>query len=152
MMRTVVAASRRLRPEPRGLIEILADVATFAPAVCLAGGIPPERVGRARGLIVFGGDPVGHELLARTPRVQVIACAFRYLEHVDVQACTRRGVWVTVVPQHVCDHLEAELCAARNVIDVLNGDEPRHAVNLPRRLASLPLSAGSAAAPSARAA
>lgn len=151
-MRTVVAASRRLRPEPCGMIEILADVASFAPALCLAGGILSERVSRARGLIVFAGDPVGYELLARTPRAQVIACAFRFLEHVDVQACTGRGVWVTVVPRHVSDPLEAELCAARNVIDVLNGDEPRHAVNLPRRIASLPLSARSAAAPSARAA
>jgi phosphonate dehydrogenase len=41
---------------------------------------------------------VHEELLAACPRLKVVAGALKGADNIDVTACTRRGVWVTVVP------------------------------------------------------
>ena len=67
-------------------------------------------------------------LLRDFPRLRVIACTFRLPEHIDVAACTRRGVWVTSVATR-WPGTEAEIEAARNILDVFSGDTPRGAMN-----------------------
>jgi hypothetical protein len=49
-------------------------------------------------------------------------------EHIDVAACTRRGVWVTNVATK-WPGTQAEIEAARNILDVFGGDIPRGAMN-----------------------
>jgi len=48
--------------------------------------------------MVFMSDRVDARLLARFPRLKIVAGAFKGVDNVDVDACTARGVWVTVVP------------------------------------------------------
>ncbi|HEY6274146.1 MAG TPA: phosphonate dehydrogenase [Terriglobales bacterium] len=49
-------------------------------------------------LMVFMPDKIDEPLLAQCPRLKVIAGAFKGYDNIDVEACTRRGVWVTIVP------------------------------------------------------
>lgn len=67
-------------------------------------------------------------LLRDCRRLRVVACAFRIPEHIDIAACTRRGIWVTNVMTQLFG-AEAELEAALNILDVLSGDTPRGALN-----------------------
>lgn len=46
----------------------------------------------------------------------------------DIGACTRRGIWVTNVMSR-WPGKEAEIEAARNILDVLSGETPRGALN-----------------------
>ncbi|HXX93113.1 MAG TPA: NAD(P)-dependent oxidoreductase, partial [Planctomycetota bacterium] len=52
----------------------------------------------AEALLVFMPDRVDEALLAQCPRLRIVAGAFKGADNVDVVACSRRGVWVTVVP------------------------------------------------------
>ena len=53
---------------------------------------------RAHALLAFMPDRVDGELLERCPDLGIVACALKGCDNFDVEACTRRGVWVTVVP------------------------------------------------------
>ena len=52
----------------------------------------------AHALLAFMPDRVGDEMLERCPDLGIVACALKGYDNFDVEACTRRGVWVTVVP------------------------------------------------------
>src|SRR3954469_1867085 len=56
------------------------------------------RHGRAEGLMVCMADRIDEELLARFPRLRVVAGVLKGHDNIDIAACTRRGVWVTVLP------------------------------------------------------
>jgi lactate dehydrogenase-like 2-hydroxyacid dehydrogenase len=68
--------------------------------------IPAVRLGELcrnmDGLLVIAA-PVNEEVLAHTPRLRVVAnCGVGY-DHIDVAACTRRGIVVTNTPEVVSD-------------------------------------------------
>jgi phosphonate dehydrogenase len=52
----------------------------------------------AEALLVFMPDKIDDAFLARCPKLRVIAAALKGYDNIDVAACTRRGVWVTIVP------------------------------------------------------
>ena len=56
------------------------------------------RAARASALLVFMPDRVDVPLLDACPELRIVAGAFKGADNVDVEACTARGVWVTVVP------------------------------------------------------
>ena len=82
----------------------------------------------AHALLATTPECVGESMLARCRMLRVVACAFQLPEHINVGACTRRGIWVTTVMSHRLGK-DAEIEAARNILDVLGGDTPRGAVN-----------------------
>lgn len=57
-----------------------------------------RRAADAEGLLAFMPDSVDEAFLARCPRLRVIACALKGCDNFDIDACTRRGVWVSIVP------------------------------------------------------
>ncbi len=63
---------------------------------------PPDELLKhardAEGLMVFMPDKIDEAFLAQCPKLRVIAGAFKGHDNIDVAACTRRGVWVTIVP------------------------------------------------------
>jgi phosphonate dehydrogenase len=66
-------------------------------------GVWPRAQVRARardaaGLVVCMADCVDEQLLAACPRLRVISGVLKGHDNLDVPACTRRGVWVTVLP------------------------------------------------------
>lgn len=52
----------------------------------------------AHALVAFMNDGVDEALLAACPRLRVVACALKGYDNFDLTACTRHGVWVTIVP------------------------------------------------------
>ena len=82
----------------------------------------------AHALMVVNPERVDEALLSSCPRLKIVACAFKLPEHIDVAACTRRGIWVSNVIARRSG-LDAEIEAARNILDVMGGDTPRSALN-----------------------
>lgn len=65
--------------------------------------LPPEeileRTRDAQGLMVFMPDSVNEDFLQSCPSLQIISAALKGYDNFDVKACTRRGVWFTIVKQ-----------------------------------------------------
>lgn len=63
---------------------------------------PPNKIVEltrdAEALLAFMPDCVDDEFLAQCPRLKIVAAALKGYDNFDVDACTRRGVWFTVVP------------------------------------------------------
>jgi phosphonate dehydrogenase len=57
-----------------------------------------EASREAEALLAFMPDTVDEEFLQQCPRLKVVAAALKGYDNFDVAACTRRGVWFTVVP------------------------------------------------------
>lgn len=57
-----------------------------------------DALGEAEALLCLLTDPVDAELLARAPRLRVVANAVAGFNHVDVAACRARGIVVTNTP------------------------------------------------------
>ena len=55
----------------------------------------------AEALITSTADLVDEELLAACPRLRVVSAALKGYDNIDVAACTRRGVWVTILPDQL---------------------------------------------------
>ncbi|MGD8576693.1 MAG: phosphonate dehydrogenase [Thiohalophilus sp.] len=56
------------------------------------------RAADADGIMVFMPDSVDAEFLDACPKLQVVAAALKGYDNFDVQACTERGIWFTMVP------------------------------------------------------
>lgn len=57
-----------------------------------------RRLAGADAMMGFMTDCLDADLLERAPHLKVVACALKGFDSYDVAACTRRGVWVTIVP------------------------------------------------------
>ena len=56
------------------------------------------RLGNADAMLAFMTDSVDEALLAQAPRLRIVACALKGFDNFDVAACTRAGVWLSIVP------------------------------------------------------
>jgi phosphonate dehydrogenase len=56
------------------------------------------RARDAEALITFMNDRVDDDFLGRCPGLGIVACALKGADNFDIDACTARGVWLTVVP------------------------------------------------------
>lgn len=52
----------------------------------------------ADALMVFMPDAIGAAELRAMPRLGILACALKGYDNFDIAACTRAGVWMTIVP------------------------------------------------------
>lgn len=52
----------------------------------------------ADALMAFMPDRIDAAFLEECPRLRIIAAALKGYDNIDVAACTRRGVWVSIVP------------------------------------------------------
>jgi phosphonate dehydrogenase len=69
--------------------------------VCERPPSPEALAARAVGasaLLAFMPDRIDARLLDACPEPVIVAGALKGADNVDVEACTARGVWVTVVP------------------------------------------------------
>ncbi|MBO0681465.1 hydroxyacid dehydrogenase [Mycolicibacterium sp. S2-37] len=80
-----------------------------------------RRTTSAEGLMVFMPDRIDAEFLDACPELRIIAGALAGYDNIDVDACTRRGIWVSCVEDLLTDPT-AELAVgllislARNVL------------------------------------
>jgi phosphonate dehydrogenase len=57
-----------------------------------------RRASSARALLCFMPDRVDEAFLSQCPRLGIVSGAFKGADNVDLDACSRRGIWVTNVP------------------------------------------------------
>jgi phosphonate dehydrogenase len=95
---TRVVISCWVHPEVR---DLLAEACTVVPNDTREALDPAElrrRCRDAHGLMAFMPEHIDDAFLAACPDLRVIACALKGYDNFDVGACTRRGVWLTIVP------------------------------------------------------
>jgi phosphonate dehydrogenase len=57
-----------------------------------------EALGAAHAAMVFMPDRVDGTFLAAAPKLSIVAAALKGFDNIDVDACTARGVWLSIVP------------------------------------------------------
>lgn len=57
-----------------------------------------RRVAGADAMIAFMPDRIDAPFLAAAPALKIVACALKGFDNFDVEACTKAGVWVSIVP------------------------------------------------------
>jgi phosphonate dehydrogenase len=93
---SVVVITHRVHPEVIELLSEHAVVIANQSAETLSRPALLDRLAGAHGVMTFMPDHVDDVFLDAAPRLQVIAAALKGYDNHDVDACTRRGVWVTV--------------------------------------------------------
>jgi phosphonate dehydrogenase len=127
-MKPLVVITHRVHADAVELLLTVCDVALVDMRSAYARQQLKAVARNASGLLAATPERIDASLLAACHRLRVLACTFRIPEHVDIAACTRRGIWVTNVMSRWLDK-EAEIEAARNILDVISGDTPRGALN-----------------------
>ncbi len=59
------------------------------------------RATTADAILAFMTDQIDDAVLAETPALKIIAGALKGYDNFDVAACSRRGVWLTIVSEHL---------------------------------------------------
>ena len=93
-----VLVSHRIFPETLAALSKVGNVLAPNPAerftkVCL-----DQLAHRADAFLAFMPDAVDESWLAKASRLRIVAGVLKGHDNFDVDACTRRGVWVTNVP------------------------------------------------------
>lgn len=96
-MKPKIVLTHRVHPE---VIELLADHCEVIPNLTYETLERDEILRRAQdavAIMTFMPDSVDEAFLRACPQLRVVACALKGYDNYDVEACTRRGVWVTIV-------------------------------------------------------
>lgn len=95
--RTIVA-SHRIFPETLAALTKIGKVHAPNPQQRFAQPRLYKLAKDADALLAFMPDRIDDSLLSQTPRLRVIAAALKGHDNFDLDACTRRGIWVSNVP------------------------------------------------------
>ena len=82
----------RRRLEAHAHVDMNESLQPWAPDVLAA------KLRSAHALMGFMTDSVDEALLTGAPQLEIVACALKGYDAYDVEACTRHGVWLTIVP------------------------------------------------------
>lgn len=52
----------------------------------------------AEALMIFMPDRIDEQLLAHCPKLRIVSAALKGPDNIDIEACSRRGVWVSIAP------------------------------------------------------
>lgn len=97
-MRPKVVITHWVHPE---VVEFLSQRCEVIPNLTLESMQREEIIRRsadAQALMVFMPDSIDNDFLEACPELRIVAAALKGYDNFDVEACTRHGVWFTVVP------------------------------------------------------
>lgn len=89
--------THRVFPETVAMLEDWTDVITNDGESSLSEDEIIKRCRDADAMMVFMPDSIDDNFLAQCPKLKIVACALKGYDNFDVEACTGRGVWVTIV-------------------------------------------------------
>ncbi|HEV7579642.1 MAG TPA: phosphonate dehydrogenase [Mycobacterium sp.] len=92
-----VVITHRVYPEVLELLGQSCEVIANQTANSLTQDELLTRCGDADALLVFMPDHVDEGLLQQSPRLKIVAGAFKGYDNIDVAACTDRAIWVSYV-------------------------------------------------------
>ncbi len=94
-----IVATHRIFPETRRKLE---SVGTLIAPTPDQEALPPDRrnaaLAQAEAMMAFMPDRVDEAVLAASPNLRIVAAALKGWDNFDGEACARRGVWLTIVP------------------------------------------------------
>jgi phosphonate dehydrogenase len=121
MNRPRIVVTQRIHPEVYDLLATAGDVIANPNAEPWPASELRRFAAEADALLVFMPDRIDDAFLAQCPRLKVIAAALKGYDNFDIDACTRRKVWFTIVPARLSEPtaelaLTLMLSVARNVL------------------------------------
>lgn len=93
-----IMVSHRIFSETLATLSEVGSVFAPNPSERFAPAKLKQLASRADAMLAFMSDAVGDAWLHAAPRLRIIAGALKGCDNLDLEACTRRGVWVTNVP------------------------------------------------------
>jgi phosphonate dehydrogenase len=96
-MKPLVAITHQVFPETVDRLRQVAEV-TVPKGESLTNGEWAAALFEADAAMVFMPDRVDQEFLGAGRKLSIVAAALKGCDNIDLSACTRRGVWVSVVP------------------------------------------------------
>lgn len=93
-----VVVTQRIHPEVADLLGTAAEPILNHSVEPLPQAELLRRAQDSQALIVFMPDAIDDAFLAACPSLKIIAAALKGYDNFDVAACTRRGIWFTIVP------------------------------------------------------
>ena len=98
MEKKKIVVTSRVFPETRALLEAHARVVVNEAAEPWPAATLREHCRDAFGLMAFMTDSIDEAFIAGCPELRVVGAALKGYDNIDVDACTRAGVTVTIVP------------------------------------------------------
>jgi phosphonate dehydrogenase len=98
MKKKKIVVTNRVFPETRALLEAHAQLVVNQDETPWSPERLHEHCRDAFGLMAFMTDSIDADFLAACPQLRVIGAALKGYDNIDVEACTRAGVTVTIVP------------------------------------------------------
>ncbi len=97
-MKPTVVLTHRVYPETLDLLCTHCHLVTNQSETTLPREEVIARTREADAMMAFMPDQVDDAFVAACPRLKVIGCALKGFDNFDVRACTKHGVWLTIVP------------------------------------------------------
>lgn len=97
-MKPKAVVTNWVHPEVIRYLEEHFAVAHNAEKAPLSQSVTLERAADAEALMVFMPDSIDDEFLECCPRLKIVSAALKGYDNFDVDACTRRNIWFTIVP------------------------------------------------------
>lgn len=97
-MKPKVVITHWVHPEIIEMLETVAEVVRNETRDTLPREEVLRRARDAEALMVFMPDSLDADFLAACPRLRIVGAALKGYDNFDVDACTRRGVWFSIVP------------------------------------------------------
>ncbi len=97
-MKPKVVLTHWVHPETLDLLQSVADVVPNTTRDTLPRAEVLARARDADALMAFMPDSIDAAFLDACPKLKVVGAALKGYDNFDVEACTRRGVWFTIVP------------------------------------------------------
>ena len=93
-----VILSNWVHPEVIDLLRASCDVVSNETCEALEKKELLSHCRDAFGLMAFMSERIDDSFLGECPNLRIVACALKGYDNFDVEACTRRGVWLTIIP------------------------------------------------------
>ncbi len=97
-MRPRVVITHWVHQEVLDLLRPTCDVVSNPTRETLPRAEVLRRAREAEALLAFMPDHVDDRFLAECPRLRIVAAALKGYDNFDVEACRRRAIWFTIVP------------------------------------------------------
>ena len=97
-MKPRIVTTHRIHPDTLALLETAAEVISNQSDSTMSREEVLLRTNDADAMMVFMPDSIDADFLSACPNLKVIGAALKGYDNFDVEACTRHGIWFTIVP------------------------------------------------------
>ena len=98
MLKHKIVVTNPIHPEVHARLAAHGDVVVNESSVPWSAPVLAQHLADATAMMGFMTDRVDAALLSAAPRLQVVGAALKGFDSYDVEACTKAGIWLTIVP------------------------------------------------------